>query len=141
MYHCSPTDDNLYSRTDSVYRTFIIAYRTSLPSKWNIHKNIKEPNLGIPTIITTCTISPQRSHVTTHCIMKLRRDLSQHSRYITKLFTNYKPKVTSKATFFTVHFIITILSTIIHDWWLEYRFSRSQDCAILSLLLHISRSW
>ena len=33
-----------------------------------------------------------------------------------------------------------VINSVI-DWWLEYRFSRSQDCAISSFLLHISRSW
>ena len=144
----SPTDDNLFrviradvhpsQKTDRVYRTFIVAYKTSgeiyhaicsctageggscnhvaalsfaiddynrklptpsctsLPSKWNVPKNIKKPkdipvsNLHIkkPSYIKPkntglssphTPISPQLSQVTIHRIMKLCQDLSQHS--------------------------------------------------------------
>ena len=144
----SPTDDSLFrvisahvhpsQKTDRIYRTFIVAYKTSgeiyhaicsctageggscnhiaalsfaiddynrklptpsctsVPSKWNVPKNIKEPkdipisNLHIkkPSYIKPkntglssphIPISPQLSQVTIQRIMKLRQDLSQHS--------------------------------------------------------------
>ena len=160
----SPTDDNLFrviradvhpsQKTDRVYRTFIVAYKTSgeiyhatcsctpgeggscnhvaalsfaiddynrklstpsctsLPSKWNVPKNIKEPkdipisnlhikkpsyvkpkNTGLSSPRTP--ISPQVSQVTIQRIMKLRQDLSEHCTD-TLLFHQVWPETTNQ---------------------------------------------